>query len=185
MFDSRTSETGPEAGGSEQQERETTPGGWRRVIKSFRRGRPLAVAATLALLPAMALVACGDDDDTDSAEAASTTVKVTEGDGTIDLDRTSSADGSVQFVIENGGELTHEFLVLKTDLAQEKLPLNGDQTAVDEAGSGVDLVGEKSAIAPGADATLSFDDLAPGKYVLICNVPGHYGLGMHASFAVS
>jgi len=27
-------------------------------------------------------------------------------------------------------------------------------------------------------------DLAPGKYVLICNVAGHYQLGMHISFTV-
>ncbi len=145
-----------------------------------------ALAAAVLLLPLFALTGCGDD-DSDAADAgnqSATTVNATERDGTIDLDRASSASGNVEFAIKNAGELTHEFVVLKTDLAEDALPLAADKGAVDQSGDGVDVVGEKSSIAPGADATLAFDDLANGNYVIICNVPGHYGLGMHASFVV-
>jgi uncharacterized cupredoxin-like copper-binding protein len=145
-----------------------------------------ALAAAILLLPSFALVGCGDDDSdaADSGNQSATTVNVTERDGTIDLDRASSSSGDVEFAIKNAGELTHEFVVLKTDLAEDTLPLVADQGAVDQSGDGVDVVGEKSSISPGADATLVFDDLADGNYVIICNVPGHYGLGMHASFVV-
>ncbi len=142
---------------------------------------PWALAATLTLLAGLALVACGDDDaSADSSDA--TTVSAVEGDGTITLDRASSPAGDVEFAIKNEGELAHQFIVLKTDLAHDKLPLDGD--TVDESASEVEVVGEKLDIGPGSETTLAFESLAAGSYVLICNVPAHYGLGMHAAFTV-
>ena len=38
-------------------------------------------------------------------------------------------------------------------------------------------------IAPGVSQKLALD-LAPGAYAVICNLPGHYGQGMHATFTV-
>jgi uncharacterized cupredoxin-like copper-binding protein len=32
--------------------------------------------------------------------------------------------------------------------------------------------------------SLDIDSLAPGHYVLICNIAGHYQLGMHTSLTV-
>jgi uncharacterized cupredoxin-like copper-binding protein len=144
------------------------------------------LAAGILLVLAFAIAGCGDDDDdaVDSGDKSATTVKATERDGTIKLDRASAANGNVEFAIKNAGELTHEFVVLKTDLAADALPLTADKGTVDESADGVDVIGKKSSISPGTDATLAFDDLANGKYVLICNVPAHYGLGMHASFVV-
>lgn len=147
--------------------------------------RATAALAVLSLLGAFAFAACGDNDDADAdSGSAATTVKATEADGTISLDQTSAESGEVTFEIENTGELAHELVVLKTDLAEDDLPLLSDGSAVDEEGSGVDVVGERDDIAPGSDAELSFDNLDPGTYVLICNVPGHYGLGMHTTFTV-
>lgn len=146
--------------------------------------RLLAVAAGLALVSGLLLVGCGDDDD-DASAASATVVNVTEADGTITLDAASSDSGNVEFKIQNTGELTHELVVLKTDLAEDALPLNADGTAVDQSGEGVEEIGERESIAAGSDADLALDDLESGKYVLICNVPGHYGLGMHAAFTVN
>lgn len=151
--------------------------------------RTSAAVAGLVLIGALALAGCGDDDDDSTAPDTSddqvTQVIATEGDGTIELDTASSDGGNVAFTIHNEGELTHEFVVLKTDLAEGDLPLTEDGTTVDQSDSGVEELGERDSIAPGATAELSFDDMEPGTYVLICNVPGHYGLGMHASFTVS
>ena len=136
----------------------------------------------------LAFTACSDDDDDDAStdtNSSANTVKATEADGTIKLDKTSSDTGNIDFEIQNTGKLTHEFVVLKTDLAQDKLPLTADRSTVDESADGVDEVCEREGIAPGTQAELSFDDLASGNYVLICNVPGHYGLGMHTAFTVS
>jgi uncharacterized cupredoxin-like copper-binding protein len=150
---------------------------------------PWALAAAIVLLPSLALAGCGDDDDdsgpADSENSSATTVNATERDGTIELDRSSSAAGEVEFAITNAGELTHEFLVLKTDLAEDVLPVDDADSKVDESAPGIEVVGERDSIAPGTDATLALDGLAQGSYVIICNVPGHYGLGMHASFTVN
>ena len=44
--------------------------------------------------------------------------------------------------------------------------------------------GEVSELDPGKSDTLTVD-LTPGKYLLICNVPGHYGAGMWTEFTVN
>jgi hypothetical protein len=56
---------------------------------------------------------------------------------------------------------------------------------VDEAASGT-VVGriEESALGPGATASATFN-MAPGNYVLLCNVSGHYKEGMFAAFQVT
>ena len=41
----------------------------------------------------------------------------------------------------------------------------------------------KSELGPGKSASAVFD-LAPGKYVLFCNLWGHYKDGMHTAFEV-
>ena len=139
--------------------------------------RAVTAAAVLAFMGLLTFTACSDDDDDDAStdtNSSANTVKATEADGTIKLDKTSSDTGNIDFEIQNTGKLTHEFVVLKTD-----------RSTVDESADGVDEVGEREGIAPGTQAELSFDDLASGNYVLICNVPGHYGLGMHTAFTVS
>jgi len=73
----------------------------------------------------------------------------------------------------------HSFEVLKTDLPHDKLPIDGVTAKAKEDGK----VGGIESIAPGGSASVTLD-LAPGKYVLICNVAGHYQLGMHVSFTV-
>jgi len=68
---------------------------------------------------------------------------------------------------------------VRTDLALEALPLADG--AVEEGE--VDVVGKIPEFAAGRtqEATLT---LAAGKYVLFCNVPGHYVSGMRTSFTV-
>ncbi len=55
---------------------------------------------------------------------------------------------------------------------------------VDEAASGT-VVGkiEEGALGPGKTAQTTLD-LPPGKYVLICNVPGHYKEGMYLGLQI-
>ena len=102
----------------------------------------------------------------------------------IELDASSAPAGSVAFALTNAGTTVHEFVVFKTDLAQDKLPLAADGTEVDEEGAGLTLVDEVEDIAVGASASLPVD-LAAGHYVLICNLPAHYTSGMHAEFTTN
>ncbi len=104
----------------------------------------------------------------------------------ITPDATSAPAGQVTFDITNEGTKVHEFVVFKTDLPAHELPTTEEEgsTVVDEEGEGVELVDEVEDIAPGASATLTVE-LEPGNYVLLCNIPGHFAEGMHATFTVS
>lgn len=87
--------------------------------------------------------------------------------------------GTVAFEAHNEGTLEHSFLIVKTELAEDQLPLDG--TVVDE--SAIDIVGQIDSIPAGEADTVSAD-LEAGTYVLICNIAGHYTQGMHASLTV-
>jgi uncharacterized cupredoxin-like copper-binding protein len=155
------------------------------------------LALPLLLLLGAAMMACSSDGDDDSdavgaPPAAATSVSgsdstaaasiaAVEKDGTITLDKSSASGGEVEFQIDNQGQLKHQFVIVKTDLDPAALPqVNG---AVDEKADGLTVIKADDDIAPGAKATLSAD-LDSGKYVLICNVAGHYQLGMHAPLTV-
>lgn len=134
------------------------------------RWRTVSVVAVFAL----GAIACSSDGGG---------VGTTLADYSISLDETSGSAGDVTFDIHNDAEQTHEFVVFKTDLAEDQLPTddNGD---VEETGTGVELVDEAEEIEGGSDTSLSVN-LATGSYVVICNLPGHYRQGMHAGFTVS
>jgi uncharacterized cupredoxin-like copper-binding protein len=114
----------------------------------------------------------------------SVTAKLTE--FKIELGATSAPAGPVTFELTNGGTVVHEFVVFKTDLAADKLPLAADGATVDEEGAGASLtlVDEVEDIAVGATASLAVD-LPAGHYVAICNVPAHYTSGMHTEFTTN
>ena len=63
------------------------------------------------------------------------------------------------------------------------LMLNGIPV-VDEDAKSLHPVDEQEDIAAGSTTSLTVD-LKPGRYVAICNLPGHYQQGMYASFTVS
>lgn|SRR4051794_20429236 len=88
-----------------------------------------------------------------------------------------AAAGKVTFRVHNAGTITHEFVVLKTAHPAADLPLQDGRA--DESGS----VGETGDLEPGHTKSVSFT-LAPGHYVFICNLPGHYLAGQHTDFEV-
>jgi uncharacterized cupredoxin-like copper-binding protein len=92
---------------------------------------------------------------------------------------TASA-GSVTFNVANKGAQIHEFVVVKTDLKADALPVVDNK--IDE--STLTPVDEIEDIAAGATPTLTVD-LAAGHYVLLCNIETHYSQGMHADFDVN
>jgi uncharacterized cupredoxin-like copper-binding protein len=63
----------------------------------------------------------------------------------------------------------------------DKLPLGAD-SKVDE--TDLKIVNRVDKIDVGQSSALTAD-LAPGHYVLMCNIVGHYQLGMHADFTVA
>jgi uncharacterized cupredoxin-like copper-binding protein len=103
--------------------------------------------------------------------------------------RSSVAAGTVSLRVTNTGALTHELVVLPLAPGQQpgSRPVGPDGT-VSETGS----LGEASAtcgaghgdgIALGAVSWLIVT-LRPGRYELVCNLPGHYAMGMHTGLEV-
>jgi uncharacterized cupredoxin-like copper-binding protein len=91
--------------------------------------------------------------------------------------------GTVSFRILNQGPTTHEVIVVRTDLAPDKLPLQPDGLTVNEEAPGIDLLDEVEGLDIDDRETLALR-LAPGHYVLYCNLEGHYLGGMHEALTV-
>lgn len=87
--------------------------------------------------------------------------------------------GRIIFDVNNAAKdkTGHEFVVLKTDMDAAHLPVRKGQVPE----SDFKKMGEVEDIAQGVSKRLSLK-LVPGRYVLICNRPGHYEMGMHTSF---
>jgi uncharacterized cupredoxin-like copper-binding protein len=91
--------------------------------------------------------------------------------------------GTVSFRILNQGPTTHEVIVIRTDRAKDKLPLQRDGLTVDEEAPGIDFLDEVEGLDIDDRQTLVLD-LSPGHYVLYCNLEGHYLGGMHEALTV-
>lgn len=89
--------------------------------------------------------------------------------------------GRVTFVVRNDGAIPHEFVVVRSDVAPDRLP-QIDQKFVDV--SRVEVVGNTGPFDGGQQREQGLD-LGPGRYVLLCNVASHYLSGMFAAFTVS
>ena len=148
--------------------------------KALMRALPAVIAAALAL------TSCND-----STAPSPVTVNATVREFNITLDRASAPRGTVIFHVNNAGQDTHEFLVIRTDRAPNALPTEADGS-YQENGAGTQLLDEIEEIPPGATRDLTLD-LTEGNHVIICNmvmteddgtVEVHYQLGMHTAFRV-
>jgi len=92
--------------------------------------------------------------------------------------------GLVTFRVHNLGPSTHEFVVVRTDISADGLPLRADRLSVNEAAKALHRVGSLSQIRLGATRDLTLR-LKPGTYVLFCNLLGHYRGGMYAALQVT
>lgn len=178
------------------------------------RTRNVVVAILSFALMAFALSACGDDnaEDTSATDATGATAAVEKGeiidvelgeDGAdyfVKADPTSVDAGKVTFAVTNNGKLYHEFIVYsnKDGVGATDLPIEDGIAALVEE----DIIGEASYATPpivpedkkpgdadhrirsegwGAELTV---DLEPGKYILLCNLAGHYQTGQATDFEV-
>jgi uncharacterized cupredoxin-like copper-binding protein len=141
-----------------------------------RRWMAVSMAAGLALVAA----SCGDDEET---------VQITLQEFAVGADPASVPAGSVTFEATNEGpDDVHEFVVIATDLAITELPTVEDGS-VDEAGEGLEVIGEIEDIPVGETQSVTLE-LEAGSYALICNIydadedEAHYQEGMRTSFTV-
>jgi uncharacterized cupredoxin-like copper-binding protein len=135
-------------------------------------------AAALALVGA---VGCSSSSNSSSGGGSTSGgISAAEKDFSITLSSSTGTAGSNTFTISNQGPSTHEFVIIKTNDAPDALPVSNG--SVDE--SGLTIVDENEEVVPGTTPTLT-TNLDAGSYVIICNVPSHYQLGMHTAFTVT
>jgi len=77
--------------------------------------------------------------------------------------------GTITFGVRNVGSVEHEMVVIRRDAGT--LPVHAFRAS--EAGA----VDEVEELAPGKSGRLTVE-LKPGRYLLVCNIVGHYQLGM-------
>ena len=95
----------------------------------------------------------------------------------------SAPAGDVTFEVTNTSKDTiHEMIVMYLADPTQPLPYIAGDQRVDEDKAGDK--GEVSELDPGASGSLTVA-LQPGKYLLICNVAGHYAAGMWSEFEVT
>jgi len=135
----------------------------------------------------VALSAAGFGGVINSVWAAETKVDVVLSDFSIAADPSSVPAGDVVFNAKNDSATeAHELVVVKSDVAHDAFPAKADTpTQADEDAAG-EVIGEiePDDLPAQASASATFN-LSPGKYVLLCNVPGHYQLGMSLAFTVT
>ena len=101
----------------------------------------------------------------------------------IKLSRPSAPAGVVTFKVTNiSKDTVHETIVMYLADPTKPLPYLDDEKRVDEDRAGDK--GEVSELDPGNGGALTVA-LKPGKYVLICNVTGHFSAGMWTEFEVT
>ncbi len=94
----------------------------------------------------------------------------------ININPKTAAPGNVRFEVTNlASNLVHEVVIAQINADDQLLPFDQDRNKVDE--EAVRSLGSVSEIDPNKTASLTLD-LKPGKYLLYCNVAGHYMAGM-------
>ena len=94
----------------------------------------------------------------------------------ITASATKVSPGEVTFLVTNAsGALIHEMIVASLVDAAEPLPYVDADLRVDE--EGVQVLGEVPELEPGRTGSLTLK-LDEGKYLLFCNMPGHYAARM-------
>jgi uncharacterized cupredoxin-like copper-binding protein len=86
--------------------------------------------------------------------------------------------------LTNRGTVGHEIVLFKTDLAAKDLPLKADGDANEESPQLTSAADSGNALKAGATESFKTDSLSPGHYVAVCNLPGHYQLGMKLDITV-
>jgi uncharacterized cupredoxin-like copper-binding protein len=146
-------------------------------IMRVRTGRCLVVGAACAL-------AGGCAGGHTAAGSAAAVVRITERDFHIAASVHHLRAGLVAFTVHNQGPDDHELIVVRDVNRHVPLPLRHDGVTVNEEKLAPLTVG--SGLEPGQpDSVRSLRvRFTPGRYVIFCNMAGHYLGGMHTELVV-
>lgn len=103
--------------------------------------------------------------------------------------------GHHTFAVTNDGTVPHEFVVFRTAVLADALPLRPDGDVNEDSPLLQDVADSGPTLGPGQGrsvpvvkdasvATPTAGTLSPGHYVAVCNLPAHYRLGMRIDLTV-
>jgi uncharacterized cupredoxin-like copper-binding protein len=90
--------------------------------------------------------------------------------------------GLVRLVVENRGPVSHELILVR--VPPGGLPMRSDGLTIDEEALKPNILGALEPEGPGASRELQVR-LVAGRYLLFCNMAGHYMSGMSAAVKVA
>jgi uncharacterized cupredoxin-like copper-binding protein len=154
-------------------------GGERAGYRGYPRGgpmwrRPRVLLVSLALLGAVALAPAAA-----TAEPAAQRISVKLIDYRVRASARNVPAGRVTLFVHNADNAPHNLVVLRTRIAARALPVTGAHGRARELGR----QGATSVLQDEQTVRLTLT-LRAGRYLLICNVPGHYQRGMVVVFRV-
>jgi uncharacterized cupredoxin-like copper-binding protein len=161
--------------------------------------RGLFSVMALAAIAAVFAAGCGSDSGTtttteNESEAANTTAAGGGGEATLTIKmgdfffaprNVTAKAGATTIEAPNEGSVEHEMVIFKTNMNPAKLPTeaNGEvnEEKMDKIAEGA---GEIADVEAGETKSNQFK-LTPGRYVMFCNLPGHYAGGMYGTLTVT
>ena len=95
--------------------------------------------------------------------------------------------------MKNNGTIVHEAVVLKTDTPYDQIPVDNAGDPPAPVTTGANKVSEDNNIGetgdpdlkPGGTRTFTIKHMTAGNYVIVCNLAGHYAMGMRAPLTVT
>lgn len=101
----------------------------------------------------------------------------------ITVDLAEVPAGEVTFQVTNDSKgMIHEMVLAPVADTSSPLPYNSDEMKIDEDAAG--HLGEVAELEIGQSGALTMT-LKPGTYILYCNIPGHYAMGMWTLLTVA
>jgi uncharacterized cupredoxin-like copper-binding protein len=111
-------------------------------------------------------------------------VRITERDFHLAASVKQVAAGPVRISVHNRGPDDHELIIIRQPAGHARLPMRTDGVTLDEDKLAPVTVG--SGLPPGRPGGVRYLSvrLTPGRYMVLCNMAGHYLGGMHTELRV-
>src|SRR5665811_128436 len=162
-------------------------------IPMHRLFAPLALFTIAAIFAA----GCGGDSGTTTTTenenetaaagggSAGATLAIKLGDFFFAPKNATAKAGSTTIEAPNEGSVEHELVLFKTNMNPATLPTEANGEVSEEKMDKVaEEAGEIADVEAGDTKSGKFK-LTPGKYVMFCNLPGHYAQGMYGTVTVT
>jgi uncharacterized cupredoxin-like copper-binding protein len=155
-----------------------------------------AGAVMSAAIAGVLLAGCGSSDNATTTNqtatgteaaggAARKAVEIKMGDYFFAPKSATAKAGQTTIEAPNNGSVEHELVLFKTNMSPANLPTEAsggvDEEKLDKE---AEEAGEIADVEAGETKSEEFD-LSPGKYVMFCNLPGHYAQGMYGTITVT